>query len=100
MCTACAPTPTPQVVQHHNKSNNRKWKMFHGPNGQPKVKSRAVAMRVQYGEAACVEGAASVVPHNSSLWLALVISWLRQGHSGQLVEPLLNQWEQAAAVQQ
>ena len=77
MCTACAPTPTPQVVQHHNKSNNRKWKMFHGPNGQPKVKSRAVAMRVQYGEAACVEGAALVVPHNSSLWLALVISWLR-----------------------
>ena len=40
------------VVQHHNKSNNRKWKMFHGPNGQPKVKSRAVAMRVQYGEGA------------------------------------------------
>ena len=38
------------MVQHHNKSNNRKWKMFHGPNGQPKVKSRAVAMRVQYGE--------------------------------------------------
>ena len=24
--------------------------MFHGPNGQPKVKSRAEAMRVQYGE--------------------------------------------------
>ena len=110
MCAACAlhvhvhvyvhvhcmwPTPTPQVVQHHNKSNNRKWKMFHGPNGQPKVKSRAVAMRVQYGEAAYVEGAASVVPHNSSGWppgLALVVSWLRHMHSGRVVEP------EAAAV--
>ena len=49
---ACAFLCTWQVIQHHNKANNRKWKMFHGPNGQPKVKARAVAMRVQYGEAA------------------------------------------------
>jgi hypothetical protein len=34
------------IVQHHNPANDRRWKMFHGPNGQPKVKSRAAALLV------------------------------------------------------
>ena len=40
------PQPGWTIVQHHNK-NNRKWKMFHGPNSSRAVKSRAVALQIQ-----------------------------------------------------